>query len=142
MIPWTLRICAVIATLVCFVAAWDGFKENRSFSSHGQKALLEPIDGYTERTTTKTKLGVQVNQSKSHSARVAFTTQDTQRIEVNRDLPDPVLNALKARQEVYIEYLPEDPYRTRFVGYARAPHWVALFGLLLGAFTFFFWRKF
>ena len=75
-VSWTIRACGILFSLIAFVAAWNGFAENRRFSNHGQRVLVEPIEKYTETTTTKKKLGVTVGESKSQSAQMFFTTLD------------------------------------------------------------------
>lgn len=141
MVTWTLRICAIILALTGFYASWHGFVENRSFSMHGQKVLVEPIAEYTETTTTRKQLGVKVGESTAHSAEIFFTTLDMQRIRVNRSIPDDVLIAFLSGSEVYIEYLPEAPTTTRFMGHGSSPFLSALLGLLVVALTWLFWRK-
>jgi hypothetical protein len=124
-----------------FVASWNGFVENRQFRNHGQKALVEPIGEYTETTTTRTQLGIEVGQSKSHSAALFFTTLDKQRLRVNRHIPDDVLNTFLSGGDVCIEYLPDAPSTTRFLGHSSSPVLSALLGLLTVAVTWLFWRK-
>jgi len=140
-VTWTLRICAIILSLTAFYVSWNGLVENRRFETHGQRVPVEPIEKYTEKTTTRKKLGIEVSESKSHSAEIFFTTLEKQRIRVNRSIPGEVLAAFLSGSEVYIEYLPEEPTTTRFEGHGSRPVLSASFGLLIGALTWVFWRK-
>ena len=124
-----------------FVASWNGFLENQQFRNHGQKVLVEPIEKYTEKTTTRKKLGIEVGQSKSHTAEIFFTTLDNKRLRLNRHIPDDVLQTLLSGGDVYIEYLPDAPSTTRFVGHSSSPVRSALLGLSTAAVTWFLWRK-
>jgi hypothetical protein len=141
MVTWILRGCAIIFTLMMFFGSWNGFVENQQFKSHGQKALIEPLEGYTETTTTKKKLGITISEYKSHSAELFFLTQDKQRIKVNKVIPDELLKQFLAGEAVYIEYLPESPTLTRFPGQSLSPFLAAVLGLLSLAITYFLWRK-
>jgi hypothetical protein len=142
MVTWSLRICALLFSFVMFVSAWDGWQSNQAFAARGQKALIEPLGEYTETTTTKKKLFVKVSESKSHSAELTFTTQTGQRVTVNRNLSDDILGRFLEGEDVYMEYLPEDPRTTRFAGDTSSPFKTALFGLFVLAATILFWKKF
>ena len=41
-ITWMLRIGAIILSLTAFYTSWHDFVENRSFSTHGKRVLVEP----------------------------------------------------------------------------------------------------
>jgi hypothetical protein len=140
MTTWVLRGCAVLMTAMMFIASWNGFVENGRFNSVGEKAVVQPIKEYTETTTTKTKLGVQVSESKTKSALLTFTTKDRQAITVNRNLPDEIFAKLAAHEPVYIEYLPDSPTTTRFEGDTAWPLLNALLGLIGTAATYFLWN--
>ena len=141
MVSWILRGCAIVFSIVMLVAAWNGFAENRDFKKHGQQVRVEPIDGYTETTRTKKKLGVKISESTSHSAEIFFTTVDKRRIKVNRDIPDDVLDAFRTGSDVFVEYLPASPNSARFVGHTPSPLLSALLGLVAIAATVLLWRR-
>lgn len=141
MVTWTLRMCAIIFTLAMFFGAWSGFVENQQFKNHGQKALIEPIEGYFETNTTKKKLGITISKYKSYSAELFFLTRDKQRIKVIKVIPDELLKQFLAGEAVYIEYLPESPTLTRLPGQSSSPLLLIAFGLLTFAITYFFWQK-
>jgi hypothetical protein len=140
-ITWILRVCAILASMIAFFISWTGFTENREFDAHGQRALVEPLAQYTERTTTTKELGVAVGESKLYSADLSFTTQDDQHIQVNRGIPDDVLAAFQSGADVYLEYLPESPMTTRFEGHAAQPLLAAAAGVAIGVLTWLLWRK-
>lgn len=138
---WILRGCGVAVALLTLGASWNGYVENTTFADHGRVATLEPISEYTERTTTTTRLGIQVSQSKSRSAVMTFEA-DGQSYTINRNLPDDVFDQLNAGQPVQIEYLPERPMATaRFVDHPSMAVESALLGIVIAAATFVFWRK-
>ena len=141
MITWTLRVCAILSSLIAFSMSWSGFVENREFSAQGQRALVEPLEQYTERTTTTKKLGIPVGESKLHTAEIFFTTLDDRRVQVDRGIPDDVLAAFLSGKDVYIEYLSETPTTTRFEGHAARPFLAASIGFLIGGVTWVLWRK-
>jgi len=138
-----LRLCGVALTLLAVVASWNGYVENNTFADHGKVAALAPISEYTETTTTKTKLGIiKVSETKTKSAEMTFQTPDGSSYTINRNLPDDVFDKFSAGKPVEIEYLPEHPMTTaRFVGHPALPVQSALFGLVVAAVTYFFWRK-
>ena len=140
---WVLRGCGVAMTLLAFVAARNGYVENNTFADHGKVATLNPISGYTETTTTKKKLGIiKVSETTTRSAVMTFETPDGSSYTINRNLPDDVFDAFSAGKPVDIEFLPEHPVTTaRFVGHPSMPVESALFGLVVAAATWFFWRK-
>lgn len=141
MTTWILRICSILASLIAFSLSWTGFTENRAFEAHGQRALVEPPAQYAERTTTTTKLGVEVGESKLHTADLSFTTQDGQRIQVHRGIPDDVLAAFRSGADVYLEYLPGSPTTTRLEGHAARPLLPAAIGLGIAGLTGLLWRR-
>ncbi len=142
MTTWVLRICTLLFSFTMFFAAWDGWQRNQAYAERGQKALVEPLGEYTETTTTKKRLFIKTGESKSHSAELAFTTQAGQRVLVNRDLSDEVLGRFLEGEDVYIEYLPEEPRTTRFAGETSSPVKSALFGLVVLAAAVLLWKKF
>lgn len=141
MVSWTLRICGLILAAALLFAGWDGFTENRAFAARGRRALVDPIEGYTERTTTTRQLGVAVNERTSNTAELFFHVDDGRRVRVNRVVPDDVLPKLVAGADVYLEYLPENPEGARFAGYTRAPLGATAAGLAALAITIVLWRK-
>jgi len=140
---WVLRGCGVAMTLIMFVASWNGYVDNNTYAAEGKVATLSPISEYTETTTTKKKLGIiKVSETKTRSALMTFETPDGSSYTINRNLPDDVFDRFSAGKPVDIEYLPEHPMTTtRFVGHAAMPVESALFGLVVTAATWFFWRK-
>lgn len=142
MVPWIVRICALLFSFVMFVSAYDGWQINQAYAAGGQMALIEPLGEYTESTTTKKKLFIKVGESKSHSAELAFTTVDGQRVTVNRSLSDDILQRFLDGEDVYMEYLPDEPRTARFAGETSSPLKAALFGLLVLVATIMFWKKF
>ena len=142
MVTWTLRLCGLILAAALLFAGWDGFTENRAFADRGRRALVDPVEGYTARTTTTTNpVGMVVNEQTSNSAELFFHIDDGRRVRVNRVVPDDVLPKLVAGADVYLEDLPEDPEGARFAGYARAPLGATAAGLLALAVTVLLWRK-
>ena len=141
MVTWILRICAIIFSLTLFFASWNGFQENRTFERYSLKATVEPIDGYTETTQTKKKLGVTVGESKTLSAEMFFTTADKQRVKVNRNIPDKILAKFMAGEAVQVEYLPQSPATARVVGEKLSPILAALLGITVLFLTVIFWGK-
>ncbi|HVY64232.1 MAG TPA: hypothetical protein VHH11_05350 [Gammaproteobacteria bacterium] len=138
---WVLRICGVLLALLSFYSAWNGYVENRTFAAEARVATLEPISEYKETTTTKTKFGIKVSETKTKSAVMTFEVNG-QAFSINRNLPDDVFDAFSAGKPVQIEYLPEHPVTTaRFVGHPAMPVESMLFGLAVAAITWFFWRK-
>jgi hypothetical protein len=140
---WVLRSCGVLMTLISFWSSWDGSVENRTYAEHGPVATLAPISQYKETTTTKKKLGIiKVSETKTRSAEMTFQTADGTPYTINRNLPDDVFDNFRAGKPVEIEYLPEHPMTTaRFVGHPAMPVASALFGLLVAAATYFFWKR-
>jgi hypothetical protein len=141
MVTWVIRACAIFFTLALLFGSVSGASDNRQFRRYGQTVTAEPLTGYTETTTTKKRLGFQVSQTKSKSAKISFTTKDGRRITVNRNLPDSVFDQFAAGTPVLIEYLPSDPKSTRFAGESASPVTTAFFGLLTLAATIVFWKK-
>jgi hypothetical protein len=129
--------------LITFMASWDGYVENNTFAARAQVATLAPISTYTETTTVKKKLGIiKVSETKTRSAAMTFETPDGSSYTINRNLPDDVFDKFSAGKPVDIEYLPEHPMTTaRFVGHPALPVGSALFGLVVAAVTWFFWKK-
>lgn len=142
MTTWILRICTLLFAFVMFVSAWDGWQTNQAYAARGQKALIEPLGEYTETTTTKKKLFIKVGESKSHSADLAFTTAEGQRVTINRNLSDEMLGRFLEGEDVYMEYLPEAPGTARFAGDTSSPVKAVLFGLLVLAIAIVLWKKF
>jgi hypothetical protein len=140
---WVLRGCGVVMTLLMCVASWNGYVENSTFAAQGKVATLAPISGYTETTTIKKKLGIiKVSETTTRSAVMTFETPDGSSYTINRNLPDDVFDKFSAGKPVDIEYLPEHPMTTaRFAGHPSMPVQSALFGLVVAAATWFFWRK-
>jgi hypothetical protein len=130
-------------TLLAFWSSWDGYVDNSTFAQHGQVATLAPISQYKETTTTKTKLGIiKVSETKTRSAEMTFQTPDGSSYTINRNLPDDVFDNFSRGKPVQIEYLPEHPMTTaRFVGHPSLPVQSALFGFLVAAATWFFWKR-
>ena len=141
MVTWALRICAIVLALTLFTASWSGLAENRAFRAHGARARVDPIEKYTVAVTTRTNLGVTVEQSRRKSAKISFTTRDRQRVTVNRVLPEEVLAAFRSGADVFIDYLPADPTTTRVPGHESRPLVVASLGVLVVALTWVFWQK-
>jgi hypothetical protein len=139
---WVLRICTLVFSFAMFFGAWDGWQRNQAYAARGRKALIEPLGEYTETTTTKKKLFIKTGESKSHSAELTFTTREGRRVTVNRNLSDEILGRFLEGDDVYIEYLPEEPRTTRFAGETSSPVKSALFGLLALAAAVLFWKKF
>ncbi len=138
---WVLRICGVLMTLLSFYSAWGGYVENKTFAAEGKVATLMPISEYKETTTTKTKFGIKVSETKTKSAIMTFEVNG-QPYSINRTLPDDVFDAFSAGKPVQIEYLPDHPVTTaRFVTHPAAPLASTLFGLAVAGLTWFFWRK-
>jgi len=140
---WVLRSCGVLMTLLSFYSSWNGYVENNTFAAQGKVATLAPIAGYTETTTIKKKFGIiKVSETKTRSAQMTFETPDGSSYTINRNLPDDVFDKFSAGKPVDIEYLPEHPMTTaRFVGHPAMPMESALFGLVVAAATYFFWKK-
>lgn len=141
-VTWTLRICGLVFSATMFVSASDGWQTNQAFSARGQQALVEPMQEYTETTKIKKKFSIEVDESISHSAELAFTTASGQRISVKKNLPDDILARFLEGEDVYVEYLPEDPKRARFAGETSSPIGLALLGLAVLTGTALFWKKF
>jgi hypothetical protein len=140
-ISWTLRVCALLGAGILLFTAVDGFRKDQRFARSGMSAPVEPIPGYTERTTTTKQLGIKIGESKSQTAEIFFTTQDRRRIRVHMGLPEDVLGDLIAGKTVYVEYLPDEPSLARFKGHASNPWGTALGGAALLAATVVFWRR-
>ena len=118
-----------------------GFAENRNFEAHAQKALVEPIQQYKETTTTKKKLFVTISESKSYSSEIHFTTADNRRIRIKKGMPQEVLERFRRGEEVFIEYLPEDPTSTRFPGEGPSPFLALFLALAVLGVARFFWKR-
>jgi hypothetical protein len=142
MTTWVMRVCALLLAFAMFFGAWDGWQTNKAYAARGQKALIEPLGEYTETTTTKKKFFIKTSESKSHSAELAFTTGAGQHITVNRDLSDDILQRFLDGDDVYMEYLPDEPRTARFAGQTSSPITAALFGIVVLAATILFWKKF
>ncbi len=140
---WVLRGCGVAMTLLMVFASWNGYVDNNTFAAQGKVATLSPISQYTETTTIKKKLGIiKISETKTRSAVMTFETPDGSSYTINRNLPDDVFDKFSAGKPVDIEYLPEHPMTTaRFVGHPSTPVESALFGLVVAAATYFFWKK-
>ena len=140
---WVLRSCGVLMTLLAFWSSWNGSVENRTYAEHGQVATLAPLSEYKETTTTKKKLGIiKVSETKTRSAEMTFQTPDGASYTINRNLPDDVFDKFSAGKPVEIEYLPEHPVTTaRFVDHPAMPFMSGVFGLVVAAATWFFWKR-
>ena len=140
---WVLRGCGVAVTLLSVFSSWNGYVENNTYADHGQVATLAPISKYKETTTTKKKFGIiKISETKTRSAQMTFETPDGSSYTINRNLPDDVFDKFSAGKPVDIEYLPQHPMTTaRFVGHPAMPIESGIFGLLVAAATYFFWRK-
>jgi len=130
-------------TLISFWSSWDGYLENKTFAAQGKVATLAPISQYKETTTVKKKLGIiKVSETKTRSAVMTFETPEGASYTINRNLPDDVFDDFSRGKPVDIEYLPEHPVTTaRFVSHPATPVLSALFGLVVAAATWFFWKK-
>jgi hypothetical protein len=141
MVTWILRLCAITLALTMLFAAWNGVVENREFRAYGERATAEPIAQYTETTTTTKKFGIEVDQSKSKSAELTFTTRDGRKVTVQKVLSDGVFDQFRAHAPVVIEYLPNSPTTTRFAGESSSPITASLLGLLFLVGTYIFWNR-
>ena len=140
---WVLRGCGVLMALMAFYASWNAYVENGTYAAQGKVATLAPISEYTERTTTKTKLGIiKVSETKTKSAVMTFETPDGSSYTINRNLPDDVFDKFSAGKPVEIEYLPEHPVSSaRFVGHPSMPIESGVFGIVVALATYLFWKR-
>jgi hypothetical protein len=141
MVTWVLRLCAITFAVTMLVGAWNAVVKNREFRAHGQRAIVEPIAQYTQTTTTTRKLGIEIGQTKSKNADLTFTTLDGRRITVQKGLSDSVFAQFEAHTPVFIEYLPDSPTTTRFVGESWSPITTGMLGLLTLVATCIFWKR-
>jgi hypothetical protein len=141
MVRWALRICAILMVALFLVGAVRGFAENRRFSGHALKAVVEPIEQYTETTTTKRKLFVKISETKSYSSKIFFTTADNRRIGVNKNLSEELLERFRNGEKVFIQYLPEDPTLTRFPGEGPSPFWSLVLAFAVVGVARFYWKR-
>ena len=138
---WILRICGPALALLTWYGAWIGHARNVAFAERGRPAVIDPVQGYNERVTTTTQVGITVDRQVSHDAFVSFRTEAGQRMRVSMNLPDSVLAEITAGRPVMVEYLPDDPQRVRFRGReARYGYGIAMGALVLGL-TALFWRQ-
>ncbi len=141
MVTLVLRLCAITFAVTMLFAAVNGVVENHEFRAHGQRATVEPIAQYTETTETRKKLGIEVGQYKSKNAGLTFTAQDGRRITVTMGLPGGVLAQFIAHEHVVIEYLPNSPRTTRFVGESSSPVTTGVLGLIALVATCAYWKR-
>jgi hypothetical protein len=141
MISWVMRGCVVLMAALCFYTAWEQAGKNAEFDRQGEKALIQPFSEYTETTTVRTKLGIEVGRDVSQSAVLEFTTAAGDRVAVNRKLPKDVFEKFSAGQPVYMEYLRERPSINRFEGHPAQPLITALLGLAFAVGGWFFWKR-
>lgn len=62
-------------------------------------------------------------------------------ITVQKILSDSVFDQFMAHDSVVIEYLPNSPTTTRFVGESSSPITTSVFGLLSLVATYIFWKR-
>lgn len=141
-VSWFLRLLMLGWSIGMVWAAVHAWQVDREFASKGLTALVQPIDAYKEMTTvTKRLIVVVTNRSTSFSADIAFETANKRVVKMNRSLPEAIVERVRGRQPVWIQYLPEDPTNTRFDGENTA-WWVFLgIGLIASAITALVWRK-
>jgi hypothetical protein len=104
-----------------------GIQDNRldtNFRINGVAATVDPIHGYTERTSRK--------KGTSYSADLSFKTTDGRQVTVNKTISSGMLQAFTDGKAVQIVYLSNDPTTVRFPGYQSDSGmiWIGIFALL------------
>ena len=140
-ISWFWRLMMLGWSVAMFWAAFHAWQADREFASKGLSALVHPVDAYKAVTTvTKRLIVIETNRSTSFSASIVFETANKRVIQMNRSLPEAMVERFRGGQPVWIQYLPDDPTNTRFDG-ENAAWWVFFgIGLIASAITVLVWR--
>jgi hypothetical protein len=136
MIRWiTILGCGILAITALFCTG-KSFTQNRAFSDHGKKAIIQPIDGYERTTKTKKNLFAE-NKTESFTAKLRFTTEDGKTISNYKVISKGDIENFKRGNKMYIEYLPETPDITRFPDEGSDTPFLLFMSIFLFGITYF-----